>query len=124
MSCLHRADDVQTVEIHTLLGPCLVQEWASRCFGPELLVGLRCASTCHTVSPNLPPGLVRLVFSASFLEVLMHGRDVDGAPNQAPHTGQVHGDFGLVLMTIGTQGTTLYRLERPKEGSAMTWPTI
>jgi hypothetical protein len=28
------------------------------------------------------------------------------------------------VMRIDTQGTTPYRLERPKEGSAMTQPTI
>jgi hypothetical protein len=27
-------------------------------------------------------------------------------------------------MRIGTQGTTPHGLRRPKEGSAMTWPTI
>jgi hypothetical protein len=27
-------------------------------------------------------------------------------------------------MRIGTQGTTLHRFRRPKEVSAMTWPTI
>jgi hypothetical protein len=30
----------------------------------------------------------------------------------------------IVVTSIGTQGTTLHRLKRPKEGSAMTQPTI
>jgi hypothetical protein len=36
-----------------LCGPHLHQEWASRCFGPKLLVGFWREDACHVGSPDL-----------------------------------------------------------------------
>jgi hypothetical protein len=49
MSYGRRADSRGTC---TLVGPCLIKEWTSSHFGPRLLVGLTCVSTCHMGSLN------------------------------------------------------------------------
>jgi hypothetical protein len=84
----------------TLLGPYLIQEWASRHFGPKLLVGLRCVNTYHMGSPDLTNGwmqtcpidLVRGVSSTSFLEEMTPSRDLDCAPDLVPRHRHVQGD--------------------------------
>jgi hypothetical protein len=47
--CVRHANSRATC---TLLGTCLIQEWASRCPRHELLVDLRCESTYRAASPD------------------------------------------------------------------------
>jgi hypothetical protein len=62
MLCGRHAD---SRSIGTLLGPCLIQEWASRCFGPKFFSGLKvcvhlpCGEPVsqRRPEPDLPLGL-------------------------------------------------------------------